>query len=135
MNVLLCIIQSDGEVFPLSLHFCPSPHDLVILAQDLPVVLLGESLPSDQSASLEVELIAVVVGSLVPDIDVLVRSVQLLRSLSDTPMESLDTNGAGISTVIGGWNETCSAESVLRFAAGAEDGLVVDHDLYWLATW
>ena len=91
MNVLGVEVELQGKVLPLSLVDRDAPEELAVAVKNLELVLVGIAL-SDERSSLELNLVVAKVGSLVPDVEVLVGEVQGPgRVLLDAEVESLDT--------------------------------------------
>ena len=75
MNVLGVEVELQGKVLPLSLVDWDAPEELAVAVKNLELVLVGIAL-SDERSSLELNLVVAKVGSLVPDVEVLVGEVQ-----------------------------------------------------------
>lgn len=128
MNVLGVEVELQGKVLPLSLVDRDAPEELAVAVKNLELVLVGIAL-SDERSSLELNLVVAKVGSLVPDVEVLVGEVQGPgRVLLDAEVESLDTLASLTVSGILEELEACTAEALLLL----EDGFVGDGDLYSL---
>jgi len=124
-NLLVVEVERNSKVLPLGKVDWYRPERGTAAVEDLEALLVGIALSNERSG-LELNLVVAVVGSLVPDIEVLVSQVQRLsRVLLDAPVQGLDTLA---SLAVGGVLEkleTGATEAVLSH----ENGLVVDGDL------
>jgi hypothetical protein len=124
-DLLLVVVKSGSKVLPVLEVHGDSPKLGVVAVQDLEAALVGIAL-SDERSSLELDLVAAEISSLVPDVEVLVGKVQRpLGVLLDAPVESLDTLATLTVGSILEELELCATESKLLL----EDGLVGEGDL------
>jgi len=124
-GLVLGVVEGHSKVLPLGLVDLNVPKPLAGTVENLELILVGIALSNERS-SLELDLVVAEVGSLVPDVEVLVGEVQRPGGvLLDTPVEGLDTLATLAVRGILEELKTCAAESQLLL----EDRLIGDGHL------